>query len=176
MVTLWLQHNKWMGASDGMKYERTLVTVCWMYPLMPNSASFGNRLPALKRQLYTGSTELHSSCVLMRWILMTPSPVHWSLIPIQGGLVFKFIIKSRVISALTHTVCYGKLFEMPNGQFLFMVFFYIFHKVLYHLANCPLSLFSVFMWNDWHVHHTIAIWGWTWGEGSDQCLAIVCAT
>lgn len=152
----------------------TMVTVCWIYPLKPNSASFGNRLLVLKRRLYTGSTELHSSCVLMRWILMTPSPVHWRLIPIQGGLVFKFIIKSRVISGLTHTVCYGKVFAIPNGQFLFICLDFIMYSIAYPTA----------LWTYFHFSYEITAMyimlllfgGWAQRGGGNQCLAVVCAT
>lgn len=91
-----------------------------------------------ERSAVQRAVQLCSSCVLMRWILMNPSSTRWSLIPIQKGLVFKFIIESRVISGLSHTVCHG-IFTGKLGMFL--VYFSIF-MIFLELAGWSFWLLS----------------------------------
>lgn len=62
---------------------------------------------SIERSVVQRAAQLCSSSILMRWILMNPCSTCWSLIPIQKGLVFKFIIDSGVISGLSHAVCHG---------------------------------------------------------------------
>lgn len=98
-----------------------------------------------ERSEVLSAMQLFSSCVLMRWILMNPSSTCWSLIPIQKGLVFKFIIDSRLISGLTQTVCHGTF----TGKFVtFLVYFSIF-MIFLQLAGWPASLLSFAIRNYW---------------------------
>lgn len=89
------------------------------------------------------AVELCSSCVLMRWILMNPFSTCWSLIPIQKGLVFKFIIESRVISGLSHTVSHGIPLESLE-YFLFvsqfLLYSWSYQGVLSSCCHLPLDI------------------------------------
>lgn len=98
-----------------------------------------------ERSEVPSAVQLCSSCVLMRWILMNPSSTRSSLIPIQKGLVFKFIIESRLIRGLIQTVCHG----IFTGKLVtFLVYFSIF-MIFLQLAGWPFSLLSFAIRNYW---------------------------
>lgn len=91
-----------------------------------------------ERSEVQSAVQLSSSCVLMRWILMSPSSTCWSLIPIQKGLVFKFIIESRLISGLTQTVCRGTF----TGKLVTFLVYFSFFMIFLQSAGWPFSLLS----------------------------------
>lgn len=98
-----------------------------------------------ERSAVQRAVQICSSCVLMRWILMNPSSTRWSLIPIQKGLVFKFIIESGVISGLSNTVCHGIFTRNLKTFFVYLSIF----KILLQLKGWSFWLLSFAIRNQW---------------------------